>query len=204
MFSALLTAILALNADSTTWTFDDAKAGELPKGWTATKTGEGPGSVWKVVERGKQKVLAQTSADGPKPLFNLCVVDAPSMTDIELSLSVRARDGKIDQGGGPVWRYQDADNYYVCRWNPLEDNFRLYHVVDGKRTQLTTADVKVKTDEPHTIRVTHQGSRIACFLDGKKLLEADDKTIVKPGKIGVWSKADAVTDFDDVEIKPAQ
>ena len=109
--------------------------------------------------------------------------------------------GDGDQGGGPVWRYQDKDNYYVCRMNPLEDNFRLYKVVGGKRIQLQTKDVKAPTGQWHTIRVVHMGKKIQCYLNGKLLLEAEDDAIPGAGVVGLWTKADAQTYFADVQIK---
>ena len=112
---------------------DEAKVGELPAGWAAAKTGEGPGSVWKVLEdKGGKKVLAQTSDQGPNRFFNLCVAEDTSFSDIDLTVAFKAMAGKLDQGGGPVWRYQDAGNYYIARMNPLEDNYRVYKVVAGK------------------------------------------------------------------------
>ena len=75
------------------------------------------------------------------PLFNLCVLSSTKHLYVDLSVEVKAIKGEIDQGGGLVWRYRDANNYYITRWNPLETNFRVYHVVDGKRTQLANADI---------------------------------------------------------------
>src|ERR1019366_4600229 len=99
--------------------------------------------------------------------------DKSRFGDLDLSVAFKAIAGKKDQGGGPVWRYQDAKNYYVVRMNPLEDNFRLYKVVDGKRIQLATSkdDVVAAPDKWHTIRVVHVGDRIECYFNGKKLLE---------------------------------
>ena len=91
-----------------------AVAGKLPQGWIAAKTGEGPGSVWQVVEDSTApggKALAQTSADGPKALFNLCVAEKSNYLDVDLQVAFKAEAGKIDQGGGLVWRYKDANNY---------------------------------------------------------------------------------------------
>lgn len=187
------------------WRFEDATAGNLPGSWTATRTGIGAGSVWQVVEdttapSGKQ-VLAQLSSDGPKPVFNLCVTDETSYKDVDLSVSFKAIKGDIDQGGGPVWRYRDANNYYVCRMNPLESNFRVYKVVDGKRTQLGDSEVKLPLGEWHEIRVIHQGKRIRCFLDATLRLEVEDATFGEAGLVGLWTKADAVTHFDDLKIE---
>ena len=129
--------VMAEEPKATTHDFETAKVGEVPKGWTVARTGTGEGSVWKVVEdktapKGP-KVLAQT-ADSPAAMFNLCVADDARFADVEVSVSFKAVEGKKDQGGGVVWRYADEKNYYVARFNPLEDNYRLYHVVDGKRT----------------------------------------------------------------------
>ncbi|HKI37575.1 MAG TPA: family 16 glycoside hydrolase [Gemmataceae bacterium] len=192
-------------ARSFTFTKDDV--GKLPKGWKADHTGKGEGSVWKVVadDTAPSKTgyaLAQT-AEGPSAFFNLCVAEDTKYTDLEISVAFKAVRGKDDQGGGVVWRYRDADNYYICRMNPLEDNFRVYKVVGGRRMQLATTknDVKVPAGEWHTIKVTMKGEEIACFLDGKKHLEAKDATFQEAGKVGLWSKADAQSHFDNLTIK---
>jgi hypothetical protein len=183
--------------------------GELPPDWIAAKTGEGPGSVWKVVEDASapsaHKALAQTSADGPKRLFNLCVATKTSFRDLELTVAFKAVAGKIDQGGGLVWRYIDAKNYYVARMNPLENNYRVYKVVNGKRTQLATADLKIDAAKWHTLRVVHVGKHIECYFDGKRYLDVKDETFPKASMIGLWTKADAQTHFADLratEKKP--
>ncbi len=176
-----------------------AKIGELPPGWVAAKTGEGPGSVWKVVEdatapEGK-RALAQTSPEGPNGLFNLCVAEKTKYADVDLTVAFKAIAGKIDQGGGPVWRCKDANNYYVARMNPLEDNYRLYRVVNGKRVQLGTADVKAPAGQWHALRIVQQGNHIRCYLNGKLYLGVKDDTLKEAGKIGLWTKADARTHF---------
>jgi len=186
--------------------FSKDDLGKVAKGWTAAKTGQGEGSVWKVVadDTSPSKtgyVLAQT-AEGPRPLFNLCVVDDTNCKDVEVSVAMKAVAGKVDQGGGPVWRYQDANNYYIARYNPLETNYRLYKVVSGKRIQLAT---KEGLDQPAgkwiTVKIEQKGDEIECYLDGKKLLEAKDSAIQKAGKVGLWTKADAQSHFDNLEVE---
>ncbi len=203
LVTILLTAAMAVS--STTYAaapfrlpLEDTALGQLPSGWTAAKTGEGPGSVWKVVADATApggKALAQTSADGPKRLFNLCVAGDAKLRDLDVSVAFKATAGKIDQGGGLVWRYKDANNYYVARMNPLEDNFRLYKVVGGKRTQLATADLKAAAGKWHVLRVVQQGNRVQCYFSGKRYLDAADDTFPEAGKIGLWTKADAQTHF---------
>jgi hypothetical protein len=199
--AALVCAPL-LAADAEKGRFTKDSLGKLPAGWKSAKTGKGEGSVWKVVkdETTPSKAgyaLAQTAA-GPGPLFNLCVAEEPRLKDVDLKVAFKAVKGEEDQGGGLVWRYQDANNYYVARMNPLEDNYRLYHVVAGVRKQIAGKEgVKVKVNTWHTLRVTMKGEQITCWLDGKKLIEAKDETFTKAGKVGLWTKADAQSHFDD-------
>src|SRR5207237_689843 len=151
--------------------FSKEDVGKVPAGWAAAQTGKGEGSVWKVVadDTAPSKtgfVLAQTAA-GPGALFNLCVKQDSSFRDVELRVAFKAVRGAMDQGGGFVWRYQDANNYYVARMNPLEDNYRFYKVVGGKRTQLATKEgLKVPTGTWHTLAVKMVGDRVECDLDG--------------------------------------
>jgi hypothetical protein len=186
----------------------DAKTGELPKGWKAAKTGEGAGSVWKVIDDSTApsggKALAQVSPDGPKPLFNLCIAEATKFTNVDVSVALKANAGKIDQGGGLIWRCQDADNYYLARWNPLEDNFRVYKVEKGNRSELGSADVKLPKDAWHVVRSIQKGGTIRCYLDGKLYLEVKDETFRGAGKIGLWSKADAQTAFAELKAENAK
>jgi hypothetical protein len=130
------------------------------------------------------------------------VAEDSRFQDVEVEVAFKAIQGKKDQGGGIVWRYQDADNYYIARMNPLENNYRVYKVVAGKRTQLETKEgLKVPVDEWHNLKITQVGDQIACFLDGKKLLEARDDTFGKAGKVGLWTKADAQTRFDGFQAR---
>src|SRR5437867_1874595 len=127
--------------------------GKVPSGWKATQTNKGDNSsIWKVVADDtapskSEYVLAQTAAS-PKQVFNLCVADDTRFKDVEISVHFKAIKGETDQGGGIVWRYQDANNYYVARMNPLEDNYRVYKVVDGQRIQLGTKEgIKITAGE---------------------------------------------------------
>lgn len=204
-FSLIGAAFLADDKERT-FRFGKDDTGKLPAGWKADKTGKGDGSVWKVVadEAGPSKsgfALAQTAA-GPRALFNLCVVEDASYKDLTLSVAFKAIKGEDDQGGGLVWRYQDANNYYVARMNPLESNFRVYKVVDGKRMELgRKEDLKAKAGEWHRIKIKQAGEQIECWFDEAKHLEVKDGTIAKAGKIGLWTKADAQTEFDDVRVQ---
>jgi hypothetical protein len=138
--------------------------------------------------------------EGADSGYNLAIVEKIAVKDVDLSVKLRANGGKNDQGGGIVWRYKDEKNYYVCRINPLEGNYRVYKVVDGKRTQLQSADVNTEADKWYALRVVMTDNQMICYLDGKKLLEASDDTIKDAGMVGVWTKADAATSFDNVSV----
>ena len=197
-------AVWAADDKERTVKFSKDDVGKVPTGWKAAQTGRGA-SIWKVVADDTAPsrtglALAQTT-DDRNALFNLCVADEPRLKDVEAMVSFKAVKGEKDQGGGLVWRYQDANNYYVARMNPLEDNFRVYKVVAGKRAkEFQSADVKVPAGEWHTLKIKHVGDHIECFLDGKKHLDVKDDSIDKAGKVGLWTKADAQTSFDNFQV----
>jgi hypothetical protein len=174
------------------WTFESDEPGKIAKGFT-NEVGQ-----WEIVKDGANHVLFQ-KAKSDDAIFNVALVEDTSFKDVDLSVRLRAVAGEVDRGGGLVWRAKDKNNYYIARFNPLEDNFRVYKVENGKRTQFKSA--KVTGDEKwHTLRVTMTGPKIVCYLDGTKYLEADDATFPGPGKIGIWSKADAQSYFDDLGV----
>jgi hypothetical protein len=184
----------ALSADEpkTVWNFESDQPGKIAKGFS------GQVGTWDVVRDGDSHVLAQKAKNGDDA-FNVVLVDSTRYKDVDLSVRLKAVAGELDRGGGLVWRAKDKDNYYIARYNPLEDNFRVYKVEAGKRTQFQSAKTPGDT-KWHSLRVTMSGTRITCYLDGTKYLETDDSTFADAGKIGLWSKADAQSYFDDLTI----
>lgn len=183
--------------------FSSADVGRVPDGWSVDRTGGDSGSDWRVVadETSPSKsgfVLAQTAVS-PRSTFNLCVFKDGSYADVKLQVRVKAIEGDVDQGGGLVWRYVDANNYYVCRFNPLEDNFRVYKVVAGERHQLASVDANLVADEWHTLTAAMKGNLIVCDAAGTSLSVRDD-TFQDAGRIGLWTKADARSRFDAVQV----
>src|SRR5437588_8800155 len=201
-FLALASTCFCADEKTRSFRFSKADIGKVPSGWKAEKTGRGEGSVWQVVEDETAPsksgyALAQT-AKSPGGLFNICVALDTKYKDVELSVSFKAIAGDGDQGGGFVWRYKDNNNYYVCRMNPLEDNYRVYKVVAGKRIQLGTKEgLRVRAGEWHKLTVKMVGNHIECSLDGKKLLDVRDDAFQQTGRVGLWTKADAQTFFDN-------
>lgn len=181
--------------------------GPMIANWRAGNTGgSGPTATWQIrADAGavsSPNVLSMTAENHEaQDRFNLYWSDATRFKDGRISVAVRADDGVIDQGGGPMWRVRDENNYYVCRINPLEANFRVYVVENGERRQLDTERVAIEKGKWHRLEVEHSGDRITCWLDGHKALEATDATIQTEGGVGLWTKADALTSFDDLAIK---
>jgi len=142
--------------------------------------------------------LLKTDAYGSH--FNTCY-SKDTFLNGEISVDFRANSGREDQGGGIMWRVQNDNNYYVVRFNPLEDNLRVYYVKNSHRVLLKSADKKLDTKEWHTIKLIQNQNRYTIFLDGEKLLEGSDNTFTKAGGVGVWSKADALTSFKNLKVQ---
>lgn len=195
------TGLISMTVLAGTANFDNAKVGEIPTGWTATKTGKGE-PKWAVVADNsapsKPNVLKQSGeADYPVALEN-----DESLKDGFVEVKFKPVSGKEDQAGGVVWRAMDSDNYYIARANALEGNVRIYHFVKGKRTQFKGTSEEVASGQWHTLRVEFAGNKFTVFFDGKNLFEAEDDTFKDAGKVGVWTKADSVTLFDDFSYGP--
>lgn len=175
-------------------------------GWQAASTGgAGPDAVWErradAAAVSPPDVLALTEVrHSAEDRFNIFWRKLPAFRDGRIAVEVRPDDGVVDQGGGPIWRVQDANNYYVCRFNPLESNYRVYVVHDGVRRQLGTVLVDAKAGRWHKVEVEHEGDHIVCWLDGQRLLDVHDATIQAAGGVGLWTKADARTSFDDLVV----
>ena len=185
---------LALQAG--TENYDKTKNGQLPPNWLAGVTGKGP-VKWAVeadaTAPSKPNVLKQ-SGEGTYPW---CVNTNVSVKDGFVEVKFKPISGKEDQAGGLIWRWQDGDNYYIARANALEDNVTIYHTIKGKRTDKKRTNVKVASNQWHTLRVDFAGNHFTVTFDGKKTIEWNDSTFKEPGAVGVWTKADSVTLFDD-------
>lgn len=189
-----------------TWSFDSDKAGAAPAGFSIAKSESGKAGRWIVkAEPGAPsggQVLAQIDADDTGDRFLMAVADEPSVRDLKLSVRCKAVSGKVDQACGLVFRYRDAKNYYVTRANALEGNVRLYAVKDGRRKQFASWDGKVTGHAWHELRAEARGEHIQIFWNGAKIIDATDSSLGHAGKVGVWTKADSVTSFDDLSVAP--
>lgn len=196
--SILTTAVFMAAGDgfADTVNFDNFKTSALPAGWTATKTGSGE-AKWTIEKDdtapSKPNVLKQSG----QATFPICIKDDASLKDGFVEVKFKSLSGKEDQAGGVIWRVKDANNYYVARANALEDNVTVYYTVNGRRTERKRMGMKVAPNQWHTLRVDFQASHFTVTFDGKKAIEWDDETFKDAGKVGVWTKADSVTVFDD-------
>ncbi|HET9596207.1 MAG TPA: hypothetical protein VFP65_11535 [Anaeromyxobacteraceae bacterium] len=190
------------------WDFEDDKVDEAPAGFSFGKTGQGRPGKWVIrvdpTAPAGDHVLAQVDTDDTDGRFPVAVADAPVVKDLRLEVRCKPISGKTDQACGLVFRYQDENNYYVTRANALEDNVRLYRVVKGTRRQFAGWSGKVASRTWHTLAVEVHGDRFQVVFDGKPIIDAKDDTIKDAGKVGLWTKADSVTHFDALSVKPLQ
>jgi hypothetical protein len=192
----ILMSISIGTALADTVTFDDLKTGAPPPGWTATKTGKGD-PKWEVVADdsalSKPNVLKQSG----EATYPVCIKDDTSLKDGFVEVKFKAISGKEDQAGGVIWRCKDGDNYYIARANALEDNVCIYHTVNGKRSEKKRINTKVAPKKWHTLRVDFKDNYFVVTFDGKRAFVWKDDTFKEAGKVGVWTKADSTTLFDD-------
>ena len=190
-----------ISTGDTTINFENDADGKVPKGFTQTSTGKPQTLNWKIVNDNGNKAAAQL-AKNAGDYYNLLVLDEPGYQNFLMTVRIKAVAGNEDQGGGLVWRYIDKNNYYIARCNPLENNFRLYRVVNGNRKQLKSVDCNIKSGGWFTMTIEMNGNKISCSLNGNKIIETTDNTYTKAGRVGFWTKADAQSYFDDLTIQP--
>jgi hypothetical protein len=185
--------------------FGQAPIGSLPKDIEPAQTGDGDPGCWEVVEDagGDRRPRARAAQRGPyrRPLFAGDPYDH-GLSEIEVTIRFEPVSGEVDQAGGIALRLIDARNYYVARANALEDNVRFYRVVGGRREQIAGVDTDVTAGEWHTLTVRAEEDSFTIFYDVEELFRTTDEKFRTPGKVALWTKADSVTRFDSIEIKP--
>jgi hypothetical protein len=195
-FVVLGLSLPMLFASAETVGFDSDTTGEPPSGWTCGLTGKGS-PRWAVV-------ADRTAPSSPNVLqhedaatFAWCVKSGTVSADGSVSVKFKPVSGKEDQAGGLVWRWKNSNNYYIARANALEGNVSLYYMRNGVRKIIKYAAAPVTRDSWHTLQVTYKGSRIRVGLNGTTYIDTTDMHIADAGRVGVWTKADSVTLFDD-------
>jgi hypothetical protein len=205
----LMVTVMTLHSATRKVDFSQDFVDQPPKGFEFAHTARvGRPGKWIVQNDGTNKVLAQTDADSTRSRFPVAVLSDVVTADSDLSVRFKPISGRVDQAAGLVWRYQNQDNYYIARANALEDNVVLYKVENGRRTDLPVKGegrtYGKKTEVPagqwSTLRVVAAGRLFEVYFNGDKLYEVEDATFSQPGKVGLWTKADSVTHFDDLTV----
>jgi hypothetical protein len=204
LFASLASTAAAAFSSADTVNFDNLKAGAAPPGWTATQTGSGS-AKWSVEKDGsapsKPNVLKQSGA----ATFPVCIKNDTNIKDGFVEVKFKPVAGKEDQAGGVIWRVRDSNNYYIARANALENNVVLYKTVKGKRSPLDIVGRKggygvketVASGQWHTLCVEFASNKFSLLFNDKKLFDVEDTTFTEAGRVGVWTKADSVTEFDN-------
>ncbi len=209
----LLLLALASTAAAETVHFDSGGPNKLPDGWSAAMTGQGGPPKWELTQDeaapSPPYVLAQVSSDRTSGRFPLAIHEASRFKDGEVQVRFKPIEGEVDRAAGIVWRYRDENNYYIVRANALENNVVLYKVENGKRSSLAPRGQSPKTyGVKHTVPsrkwsslgVKFGGALFTVTFDGQTLFEVEDSTFTEAGKVGLWTKADSVTYFDDFTV----
>jgi len=204
MYALIVAWPAVLHAES--FGFDDDMAGTVPAGWFAGLTGSGS-QRWGVAADASapsQPNVLRQSGIGSFPWIAL---EHVSVLNGFVETKFKPLTGREDQAGGVVWRFQEGNTYYVARANALEDNVSIYYVEKGSRKTIRYVDAKsfggqVRAGQWHTLRVEYRGPKHAVFLDGRKAMEVEDRHIAGAGSVGLWTKADSVTVFDDFSYGP--
>ncbi len=204
--SVAIARVQAAQPEARIWSFEDDSVNGLPSGFSFSRTGEGRLGKWLVTAAqdapSGANVLAQVDEDATDFRFPLAVADEPLLRNFRLSVKCKPVSGAVDQACGVVFRYQDVNNYYVTRANALEENVRLYHVVEGRRGQFAGWNGTVKTGVWQELKVEVRDNHLLVFWDGKKVIDAHDETFAQAGKVGVWTKSDSITYFDALTVEP--
>lgn len=199
--AGVASATVAAGAFGATIDFDREQSGTPPSGWISGVTGRGAPHWLVEADPGAPSppnVLRQSGSGD----FPWCVIEGTSIADGFVEVKFKAIEGREDQAGGVMWRWKDGDNYYVARANALENNVSLYYTENGRRKTIKYIDAPVARNAWQVLRVEFDGTGIRVLLNGKAYIELADAHIAGPGAVGVWTKADSVTAFDDFSYGP--
>ena len=188
-------------------TFDEDAVGKAPPGWTVTMTNHGGPPAW-VVRQDQTAptlpyVLAQVSNDATDDRCPLAILNGVDLRDGDVSVRMKPVSGREDRAGGLVWRYRDANNYYLVRANSLESNVAIFKVENGRQTAIQgSVPHDIPANAWSILKVSVRGNRFQVYVNHRRILQAWDSTFASTGKVGLWTVADSVTYFDDFRVYP--
>jgi hypothetical protein len=196
MLAGVAMTALSTSLSAATVDFDEIATGTLPSDWTAGVTGSGT-ARWTVEADATAPSAPNVLRQSGKGTFPWCVKKNAALADGFVEVKFKPLSGREDQAGGVVWRWKDGDNYYVARANALENNVSLYYTEGGRRKTIKYVDAPVAAQQWHRLRVEFQAQKIRVLLDGQERIAVEDTHIGGGGAVGLWTKADSVTVFDD-------
>ena len=182
--------------------FDLDKPGALPTGWQSGVTGHGS-PKWTIEKDDTAPSPPNVLKQSGSGTFPWCIKSDTAIENGTVEVKFKPIAGKDDAAGGIVWRWKDGDNYYIARANALEDNVSLYHTANGHRNTIKYVNAPVAKNQWHTLKVEFFGKSIRVSLDGKLYIDQQDEHITGAGAVGLWTKADSVTAFDDFTYSSA-
>ena len=213
MKAGWLASLGLLGVSTSVFNFDSTAPGGMPSGWVTAMTNAGGPPKWEVIKDttapSPPYVFAQISRDGANARFPLAILDKPVLQNGEISVRMKPVSGREDQAGGLVWRYRGPNDYYLVRANALENNVVLYRVDGGQRTPLAPKGASSNTYgvkhavPPNTwiiLKVTFKGPVFNVYFNHRRLFQVEDRGYQGSGKVGLWTKADSVTYFDDFRV----
>jgi hypothetical protein len=185
--------------------FDSATLGKMPPGWSAAMANGGSMPKWQVLRDGSAPtqpyVFARTN--DPANHSPLAILDILAVRDGDISVRMKPLTGHADQTGGLVFRYRDANNYYLARANALDNTIALFKVQNGQFSPLC-AGVRheIPANAWSILKVSVRGRRFQVYVNHRRVLQTQDETFQNTGKVGLWTKGDSVTYFDDFRVYP--
>ncbi|SPE41666.1 conserved exported hypothetical protein [Candidatus Sulfopaludibacter sp. SbA3] len=187
--------------------FDTCPLGKAPPGWTVAMTNRGVAPQWQILKDQtaptQPYVLAQTSHDPNDTRYPLAIFDGIYVQNGDVSVRLKPVSGQEDRAGGVIWRYRDANNYYLVRANALTKNVALYKVENGHITQISAlVPHEIPSNAWSILKVSVRGNRFQVFVNHRRILQGQDNTFRGAGKVGLWTVADSVTYFDDFRVYP--
>jgi hypothetical protein len=187
--------------------FDTCTIGQAPPGWTVDSAGPGKTPEWQVrkdqTAPTQPYVLAEVSANAPASGSPLAIFNDITARDADVSVRIKPISGREGLAGGVVWRYRDANNYYLARANARENTVSVFKVENGRKTPIF-ASIKhpIPANAWSILKVSVRGSRFQVFIDHRRVLEGRDSTFSSPGRVGLWTLGDSTVYFDDFRVYP--
>ena len=203
----VLLVAFGLVSTGTVINFDTAPLGKMPPGWSVSMTNAGGAPQWQIIRDTSAPtqpyVLAQTSSDPTGNRCPMAILENVSLQNGDVSVRLKPVSGREDRAGGVVWRYRDANNYYLVRANALTKTVVVYKVERGQRSQV---GLEVRHDIPSNawsiLKVSVRGPKFQVYVNHHRILESWDRTFNGAGKVGLWTVSDSVTYFDDFRVYP--